>query len=369
VPKSARALVALAAVLLLAVYVFPLWRIGLIAPQYPEGLGMRIHVNTVTGATEHDLTNINNLNHYIGMKVIVPDAIPELRYMPWIVAGLIGAALIVAVIGRRRPLYFWTGLFAVVGVVGLADFWRWQYDYGHNLDEASAIIKIPGMTYQPPLIGSKQLLNFTATSLPDIGGIAVGLALLCGAAAVVLTVRASRGSRMRGATAALAIAATACASSELRDIHYGSDSCAYCRMVISDQRFGAKVVTNHGKTITFDSVECLTSYALTSDSSAIRSMWVSDFQHPGTFVRAEDARFLHGGAKQSPMGLGLTAFSSEIDARGLRRASRGATLDWLAVLALVRHERSLRESASDGERVLLEHHPGAVAGEAIATPR
>jgi copper chaperone NosL len=140
-------------------------------------------------------------------------------------------------------------------------------------------------------------------------------------------------------------------------------------MVISDPRFGAKVVTSHGKTITFDSVECLASYALTNDTSAIRSMWVSDFQHPGTFVRAEDARFLQGGTVQSPMGLGLTAFSSEMDARGLLRVSGGETLDWLAMLALVRHERLLREDDSDGERVLLEHRPGAAVGEAIATAR
>jgi len=44
----------------------------------------------------------------------------------------------------------------------------WSYDYGHDLDP-NAAIKIPGMTYQPPLIGSKQLLNIKATSLPDIG--------------------------------------------------------------------------------------------------------------------------------------------------------------------------------------------------------
>ena len=54
-------------------------------------------------------------------------------------------------------------------VAGLADFYKWSYDYGHNLSP-EAILKIPGMTYQPPLIGSKQLLNFHATSWPASGG-------------------------------------------------------------------------------------------------------------------------------------------------------------------------------------------------------
>lgn len=48
------------------------------------------------------------------------------------------------------------------------DFWLWEYDYGHNLDP-HAIIKIEGMSYQPPLFGTEQLLNFTASSYPAIG--------------------------------------------------------------------------------------------------------------------------------------------------------------------------------------------------------
>jgi copper chaperone NosL len=65
--------------------------------------------------------------------------------------------------------------------VGLWDFWRWEYDYGHNLDMEKAIIIVPDMTYQPPLIGSKQLLNFTATAWPGLGTIALGISFLTGA--------------------------------------------------------------------------------------------------------------------------------------------------------------------------------------------
>jgi copper chaperone NosL len=65
-------------------------------------------------------------------------------------------------------------------VAGLADFYCWGYDYGHDLDP-EAILKIPGMSYQPPLIGSKQLLNFRATSWPASGGWILVLALLLGA--------------------------------------------------------------------------------------------------------------------------------------------------------------------------------------------
>lgn len=169
-PKSSRILVAVAALLMSAGFVLPLWRVDLIAPQYPEGLGMLIRVNTVEGVKEQDLNSINNLNHYIGMKHIEPDAIPELRYMPAILGALILTALGVAALGKRGALYAWSTLLVLVLTAGLYDYWRWGYDYGHNLDTDVAIIKIPGMTYQPPLIGSKQLLNFTATSWPASGG-------------------------------------------------------------------------------------------------------------------------------------------------------------------------------------------------------
>ena len=186
----ARILTAVAAALLLMVYVVPLWRIRLIAPQYPEGLGMKITVNTVTGIKDHDLQNINELNHYIGMKVIDPTSIPVLRVMPWVVAGLVLFGLAAAAVGRRGLLHAWMASFVGFGGAGMGVFWWWEYDYGHHLDFQHAIIKIPGMTYQPPLIGAKQLLNFRAVSLPDVGAWCVGLAFVLGVVAIVNSARA-----------------------------------------------------------------------------------------------------------------------------------------------------------------------------------
>lgn len=189
--NRARLLVAVAALLLLAVAVWPLWEVRLIAPQYPEGLGLRIWVHTVTGLKLNDLNSINGLNHYIGMKPINPDAIPEMRWMPWLVGGLIVSGLAIAVRGGRRMLIGWLVAFALLGGVGLWDFWRWEYDYGHNLDIENAIIVVPDMTYQPPLIGSKQLLNFRATAWPAPAAWAMGLSFLL-ATGVVVTSRRRR---------------------------------------------------------------------------------------------------------------------------------------------------------------------------------
>lgn len=179
-----RILTALGALSLLGLFLFPMWSITLEAPQYPKGseLGIKIHINTVEGSRPNDLDNINNLNHYIGMKRIEVDSIPELKYMPYIVLGLVGLGLLIAAFGRRWMNLVWIALLTTAGALGLYDFWLWEYDYGHNLDP-HAIIKIEGMSYQPPLFGTEQLLNFTASSYPDIGFAFIALgALLVGAA-------------------------------------------------------------------------------------------------------------------------------------------------------------------------------------------
>ncbi len=187
--SRARWLILVAVALLGSAYLLPLWRVDLVAPQYPEGLGMLIRINGVEGVKPNDLNSINGLNHYIGMKAIVPESIPELRWMPWILAALIAGGLLVAATRRRTLLYVWGGALAVLLTAGLWDYWRWGYDYGHDLDHAHAIIKIPGMTYSPPVIGSKQLLNFRANSWPAAGGVALGIAALLVAVAVVRTAR------------------------------------------------------------------------------------------------------------------------------------------------------------------------------------
>lgn len=186
--KACRIAIAVAALLLLTVYVMPLWRIELQAPQYPEGLGLQIWANQIRGIGPNDLQNINGLNHYIGMARIEPGAFAELRYMPWIVAGLIVFGLATAVTGSRKLLFAYALTFVLVSVAGLYDFWKWEYDYGHNLDPTAAI-QVPGMTYQPPLIGGKALLNFYASSWPGPAGIAAMVSAAIVAIAAILAWR------------------------------------------------------------------------------------------------------------------------------------------------------------------------------------
>ncbi|MBS1571926.1 MAG: hypothetical protein JST62_05970 [Bacteroidetes bacterium] len=172
--KISKILLAICGIGLIVSIFTPIWAIFLEAPQYPEGLSMYIYSNKLGG--EFDI--INGLNHYIGMKHIKEDEFIEFKILPYALGVLGAICLLVAAFGKKVWLYTFTILYLVFGVAFMYDFWQWEYDYGHNLDPNAAIV-VPGMSYQPPLIGSKQLLNFTAHSYPDIGGwIMIGAAFI-----------------------------------------------------------------------------------------------------------------------------------------------------------------------------------------------
>jgi len=160
-----RAILIISGVALLAVIALPIWRIELDAAQYPEGLELLIYSYKLDGHVDI----INGLNHYIGMKTLRADDFIEFTVLPYLI-GIYGLAfIVVGFLGKRKGLYILFAAFLLFGVVSMVDFWRWLYEYGHDLDP-TAPIKVPGMAYQPPLIGFKQLLNFGAFSIPAIGG-------------------------------------------------------------------------------------------------------------------------------------------------------------------------------------------------------
>lgn len=312
----------------------PLWHIGLKAPQYPEGIGMYIWADKITGQNPQDLNSLNGLNHYIGMKAIVPESIPELRFMPAILGVLVVLGLVAAAAGRRRALFAWTGLFALVALAGLADFWRWGYDYGHDLDPTAAI-RVPGMSYQPPLIGTKQLLNFQATSWPAVGGWALVIALTIGVALCLVEWRRKR----RGALMAAALALAACGSPKPAEIAFGSAVCDHCHMTIAEQRFSAQLVTTRHRTRLFDDAGCLAAFVASGEvpREQIHSLWVSDYLEPGTLLPADSALFVRSDSLQTPMNSHVVAVGRRAAADSLARASSGVTLTWAEVLADTGH--------------------------------
>lgn len=167
----------IASLLLFSLFIWPMWEIILLAPQYPDGVTMYIYINKIGGPEPGTLQNVNILNHYIGMKAINPDSIPELKYMPPIIAFMIAVGLLTALINNKFVYWAYAITFLILILVGLYDFYLWEYDYGHDLDPKAPMI-FEGYSFQPPLIGTKKILNFTAISRPQVAGYLAGISLL-----------------------------------------------------------------------------------------------------------------------------------------------------------------------------------------------
>jgi hypothetical protein len=154
------------------------------AAQFPGGLRLDVWINRFSGddGTDNIIQNINILNHYIGMKYIEPDSIPELVYFPYVVYGMMALGLGAVLLNKTWGYATWLIIMVILAGLGIYDFYLWMYDYGHNLDP-NAPIKVPGMTYMPPLFGEKDLLNFYVKSYPRMGTIFMTLSILLAALA------------------------------------------------------------------------------------------------------------------------------------------------------------------------------------------
>lgn len=307
--KPAQILLIIASLSLLGVLFLPIWRIELSAPQYPEGLVLQIFANDIKG----DVDIINGLNHYIGMRTLHKDDFIELSVLPYCIMFFAALFMLTATIRRLLLLHFSTVLFLAFGIIAMIDFWRWEYNYGHNLNP-NAAIKVPGMAYQPPLIGFKQLLNFGAYSIPDFGGwifISVGIILLFIqwqqwhfnylSNKKVLLILLPLGLFFSGC------------SQKPSPIIPGKDQCHFCKMQLSEPKFAAVLLTTKGRTYKFDDKRCLDDFRKSGylNRSQVKEIYYVNFTNVDEYLPESKAFLLYHQALRSPMGGNTAAFSSE----------------------------------------------------------
>lgn len=319
-------------VLLVSSIFVPMWRIELSAPQYPEGLVLKLHANKIAG----DVDIINGLNHYIGMKTLHKEDFVEFTVLPYIFIFFALFALATAIIAKKKTLYVLFISLVLFGVLAAADFYRWNYEYGHNLDP-NAAIQVPGMSYQPPLIGYKQLLNFGAYSIPDIGG---WLLIASGFLLFIIVVKESnllqKFKKPKTATVLLfflSLSFLSCSNNtKAVPIKLNVDNCDFCKMSIADGKYGAEVLTEKGRTYKFDDIMCMMKYCKENSNTKISWYYVHDFAKDNVLIPALTAHFISGGTIQSPMRGGIIAFSSEKDAKEFGTKFGAKLITWDAIL-------------------------------------
>lgn len=152
------------AALLLAVSVLlPYWTLRLTAPQYPDGLTVNAFVNRLEG----DVSELEGLNHYVGLASFADAAVFERSVSVAAIltlAGLLLAGLwihsrwvmVAAAPAALFPLFF------------VADLQYWLWRFGHNLDPAAPFAAAVG-EFSPPVFGPAKIAQFDTLALPNIG--------------------------------------------------------------------------------------------------------------------------------------------------------------------------------------------------------
>ena len=148
-------------------YWTPLWTIRLHAPQYPNGLQVDIYSYKIVGGhSGQDINEINELNHYIGMRKLARSEFTDLDWIPFVLGILVLLTLRQAALGDLRGLIDLVVLTGDVSAFAFARYVLQLYLFGHTLD-SSAPVKIA--PFMPVVIGRKQLANFTTYGFPNGG--------------------------------------------------------------------------------------------------------------------------------------------------------------------------------------------------------
>ncbi len=157
-----------AAITVVISVLFPLWKLHLVAPQYSNGLVMQIYAYKIHGGglNGNDINEINNLNHYIGMKKIDQADFTEMQIMPFMFGVFILLALRGIVMGEMKNVVDLFVLAAYFGAFSIGAFYYRLYWYGHNLDPHAPVHIQP---FTPLIFGTQKIANFTQSSYPELG--------------------------------------------------------------------------------------------------------------------------------------------------------------------------------------------------------
>lgn len=125
----------------------------------------------------------------------------------------------------------------------------------------------------------------------------------------------------------------ACANEGPQPINYGKDQCVYCKMTISDARFGSQLRTTKGRTYNFDDLSCMVAFAKdeTMFQGEIDKLYVPDYSQDQKLYPVEEMFFLKSEGLKSPMRGDIAAFKNEADLQRVQKEIGGEVVSWEAI--------------------------------------
>ena len=114
------------------------------------------------------------------------------------------------------------------------------------------------------------------------------------------------------------------------NIRYGQDTCAECRMIITDARFAGAFINAEGDIFKFDDIGCMRTYE-EKNHTVIQNSWVHDTRSE-EWIDPAKAIFIRSTTLDTPMGYGIAAFSSARGAEQFLKKHEGQKISWDGLL-------------------------------------
>ncbi len=158
----------------------PWWHFWLFAPQYPrKGLELVVSLTGVSG----DVAEVNEINHYIGMKHLEDAAVFERQIAFGAIVALGVIVLVLTLAEGKRFAALSATIAAGLPLGFVADSWWWLRRFGHELD-AHAAVMIKAFT--PQMFGGGKIGQFETFATPETGFyLAAGAVLILAIASYV----------------------------------------------------------------------------------------------------------------------------------------------------------------------------------------
>jgi len=102
---------------------------------------------------------------------------------------------------------------------------------------------------------------------------------------------------------------TSCKQTKEADpINFGNEQCSYCKMTISNPKFGAELITDKGRVLKYDAIECMVNHIHEGDVK-YQKLYGVPFNEPKMLKEVQTLQFLISAEIRSPMGANLSAYS------------------------------------------------------------